>query len=157
MGKDTEFPTRLYYFRMGAPMKGLEVIFSKKSTEHFTPLPLYRKYNERFKFTLDPCTTDDNPLGTPKFYTINDNGLEQTWDNERVFCNPPYGRDIIKWVKKAYYSEAEVVAMLLPVRTDTKWFHDYIYQQSTIEFIRGRLRFSQSKNSAPFPSMVCIF
>ena len=78
----------------------------------------------------------------------------------RVFCNPPYGREIGKWVKKAFRTNEDhgnLVVMLLPARTDTKWFHDYIYHKAEIRFIRGRLKFGDSKNSAPFPSMVVVY
>jgi site-specific DNA-methyltransferase (adenine-specific) len=73
--------------------------------------------------------------------------------------NPPYGRQISKWVKKAYESakKGAVVVGLLPARTDTKWFHDYIYNKAEIRFVRGRLKFGNSKNSAPFPSMLVIW
>lgn len=76
-----------------------------------------------------------------------------------VWCNPPYGREIGKWVEKAYKESLEgvTVVMLLPARTDTKWFHDYIYGKAEIRFVRGRLKFGDSKNSAPFPSMVVVY
>ena len=77
-----------------------------------------------------------------------------------VFVNPPYGREIGNWVEKAYKTNEEhgnLVVMLLPARTDTKWFHDFIYHKAEIRFIRGRLKFGDSKNSAPFPSMVVIY
>lgn len=80
--------------------------------------------------------------------------------NNICWCNPPYGREISKWVKKAYTSSKDdgtTVVMLLPARTDTKWFHEYIYNKSEIRFIKGRLKFGDSKNSAPFPSMVVVF
>jgi site-specific DNA-methyltransferase (adenine-specific) len=70
--------------------------------------------------------------------------------------NPPYGRDIKNWVKKAYESDATVVC-LLPSRTDTSWWHDYCMKSDDIRFIRGRLKFGGSKNSAPFPSVVVVF
>ena len=81
---------------------------------------------------------------------------------EIVWCNPPYGREIYKWVEKGYRSaenEGAIVVMLLPARTDTKWFHEFCYMNrlSTVRFVRGRLKFGGSKNSAPFPSMVVIF
>lgn len=80
-------------------------------------------------------------------------------ERERVWCNPPYGREIGKWVEKAYDESLKgaMVVMLLPARTDTRWFHDYIYNKAEIRFVRGRLKFGDSKNSAPFPSMVVIF
>ena len=77
-----------------------------------------------------------------------------------VWCNPPYGREIGLWVKKAYESAHEsggIVVMLIPARTDTKWFHDYVLHRAEIRFIAGRLKFGGAKNSAPFPSMVVIF
>lgn len=77
-----------------------------------------------------------------------------------MFCNPPYGRVIGDWVKKAYEESKKpdtLVVMLIPARTDTKWFHDYIYHKAEIRFIKGRLKFGGSNNSAPFPSMVVIY
>lgn len=78
----------------------------------------------------------------------------------RVFCNPPYGRKVGEWVKKAYMEgqkDDTLVVMLIPARTDTKYFHDYIYHKAEIRFIKGRLRFGGSQNSAPFPSMLAIY
>lgn len=77
-----------------------------------------------------------------------------------VFCNPPYGRELPKWVKKCHdeaMADAIAVVMLIPSRTDTAWFHNYIYGKAEIRFIKGRLKFGNSKNSAPFPSMIVIF
>ena len=78
----------------------------------------------------------------------------------RVFCNPPYGKDIKLWVQKCYEEsrkENTVVVMLIPARTDTKYFHDFIWKKAEIRFVKGRLKFGESKNSAPFPSMVVVF
>jgi len=87
-----------------------------------------------------------------------DDGLEQDWTGV-CWCNPPYGREIEKWVKKAYISaiEGATVVMLLPARTDTRWFHDWIYGKTEIRFIRGRLKFGGAEHGAPFPSMVVVF
>ena len=79
-----------------------------------------------------------------------------------MWCNPPYGKDIRRWVEKAYCEvgrDADVVVMLIPSRTDTKWFHDFVYNKSNVEvrFVKGRLKFGGSKNYAPFPSMIVIF
>ena len=82
------------------------------------------------------------------------------WGGYRVFCNPPYGREIGKWVEKAFRTNAEhgnLIVMLLPARTDTKWFHDFIYNRAEVRFVRGRLKFGDSKSGAPFPSMVVIY
>ena len=87
-------------------------------------------------------------------------GFCRSGGGNSVFCNPPYGREIGKWVEKAYRTNKEsgdLVVMLLPARTDTKWFHDFIYHKAEIRFIKGRLKFGGSKNSAPFPSMVVIY
>lgn len=132
-----------------------ETMFSSKSNEWETPQVLYEQLNEEFKFTLDPCSTDKNAKCN-KHYTTKDNGLEQDWSGETVFCNPPYGRELPKWIKKCADSKTKVV-MLIPARTDTKAFHEYIYGKAEIRFLKGRLKFSGSKNSAPFPSMIVIF
>ena len=136
----------------------MNVHFSSKSHEWETPQSFYDKLNEKYNFQLDPCCTVDNckcPIG----FTHENDGLLQDWfPYESVFMNPPYGREIIKWVKKAYDESQKgcVVVCLLPARTDTRWFHDYCVK-GEIEFIRGRLKFGGQKNSAPFPSMVVVF
>ena len=124
-------------------MNNLKVHFSSKTDKWFTPKDLYNKLNKEFKFDFDPC-----PIN-PKF-----DGLNIKW-GKRNFMNPPYGREIGKWVKKA--SESPLTVCLLPARTDTKWFHDYILGKAEIRFIKGRLKFGEAVNSAPFPSMVVIF
>jgi len=135
-------------------------MFSSKTTEWETPQEFFDELNAEFNFTLDPCATPDNAK-CKKYYTIKENGLKQNWGGETVFCNPPYGRAIKDWVKKCY-EEAQkpntTVVMLIPARTDTNYFHDYIYGKAKeIRFIRGRLKFGNAKNAAPFPSMVVVF
>jgi site-specific DNA-methyltransferase (adenine-specific) len=135
-----------------------KILFSSSSDEWVTPDLLYNKLNEEFKFDLDPCSTDENAKCIEHF-TKEDNGLSKDWRGRRVFCNPPYS-EINKWVEKAYYETCKdntLVVMLIPSRTDTKYFHNFIYNRTEIRFIKGRLKFSNSKNSAPFPSMVVIF
>ena len=133
------------------------VVFSSKKKDWETPQNLFDELNNEFHFTVDVASSDSN-YKVDKHYTIKENGLIQDWENERVWCNPPYGRKISEWVEKAFYSSALVV-MLLPARTDTKWFHKYIYNKDCAEvrFIKGRLKFGEQKNSAPFPSMIVIF
>jgi len=121
-----------------------------------TPRKFFDELNAEFKFTLDPCCSEENKK-CEKFFTEKDDGLSKSWDNEIVFMNPPYGRDIGKWIKKASEARGGVVVCLLPARTDTRYFHDYIYNKSEIRFIKGRLKFGDAKNSAPFPSMVVVF
>ena len=138
----------------------IAVMFSSKTSEWETPQDFFDKLNEEFNFTLDPCATPQNAK-CKKFYTIKEDGLKQNWQGETVFCNPPYGRAIKDWVRKCYEESKKpntIVVMLIPARTDTSYFHDYIYKKARdIRFVRGRLKFGNSKNSAPFPSMVVVF
>ena len=133
-------------------------VFSSTTDLWATPQDFFDELNEEFEFTLDPCATPDNAK-CAKFFTKEQDGLKQDWTGERVFCNPPYGRAIGAWVKKCH-DEAQkgtLVVMLIPARTDTSYFHDYIYHKAELRFIRGRLKFGGSSQGAPFPSMVVIF
>lgn len=133
-------------------------MFTSNTAEWATPQAFFDELNKEFDFTLDPCATPQNAKCT-RYFTKEIDGLSQSWSGEKVFCNPPYGRDISKWVAKAYaetLSGAKLVVMLIPARTDTAYFHDYIYQKHEVRFIRGRLHFNESKNAAPFPSMVVV-
>lgn len=109
-----------------------------------TPKWLYDELNKEFHFDFDPC-----PLGGGI------DGLLVAW-GERNYINPPYGREIGKWIKRAYESK-KLCVLLIPARTDTRWWHDYIMKANEIRFIKGRLKFGESKNSAPFPSCIAIF
>ena len=134
------------------------IMFSRESDEWSTPQDLFDKLNEEFKFTLDPCATAENAK-CKKYFTAEQNGLLQDWGGETVFCNPPYSK-IGKWVEKAYregHKDGTVVCLLIPARTDTKYFHRFILHRSEIRFLKGRLRFSGAQYNAPFPSMVVIF
>ena len=136
-----------------------ELMFSSKTDLWSTPNDFFDKLNDEFHFTLDPCSTHENAK-CYKHFTEEENGLLQDWGNEVVFCNPPYGRQIKDWVKKSYEESQKdntTVVMLIPARTDTIYFHEYIYHKAEIRFIKGRLKFGNAKNSAPFPSMVVIF
>ena len=137
----------------------VEGMFSSKTMEWTTPQELFNELDSRFHFNLDPCSTHENAK-CEMHYTIEDDGLAQNWGGRRVFCNPPYGREIGKWIRKCS-EEAQkpgtVVVALLPARTDTRWFHEYIKDKTEVEFIKGRLKFGTSKNSAPFPSMIVKF
>jgi len=138
--------------------KTLDVMYSSKSNEWATPIEFYKELDNEFHFNLDPCSDDTN-YKCEKHFTLADDGLSQNWGGYRVFCNPPYS-DIGKWVEKAFregHKDNTIVVMLIPARTDTKYFHDYILHRSEIRFIKGRLKFGEGKNSAPFPSMVVIF
>ena len=134
------------------------VMFRSTTDQWATPQTFFDKINKEFNFTLDPCADSTNHK-CPLYYTKEQNGLLQNWGGHTVFCNPPYGRAIKDWIVKAY-EEAQkpntIVVLLIPARTDTTYFHDYIYQKHEIRFIRGRLKFGDSKNAAPFPSMLVI-
>lgn len=133
-------------------------MFTNATDEWATPQSVFDELNAEFNFTLDPCATKDNAK-CERFFTKDQDGLSKSWENEIVYCNPPYGRVIGNWVKKAYEEskKGSTVVMLIPARTDTKWFHDYIYRKQEIRFIRGRLRFNGVNSNAPFPSMIVVF
>ena len=136
-----------------------ELMFSSKTDNWATPQDFFDELNREFRFNLDPCSSSENHK-CAKYYTREDDGLRQNWGGYRVFCNPPYGRDIGKWVEKCYREGTKdntLVVMLIPARTDTIYFHDLILHRSEIRFVSGRLKFGDSKNAAPFPSMVVIY
>lgn len=126
-------------------MRGLgSPLFSSASVHWATPTDLYGGLHAEFGFTFDPC-----PLGGGI------DGLSVSWAGQRVYCNPPYGRGVGDWLAKA--TEAECAVFLLPARTDTKWWHDYAMKADEIRFLKGRLKFGNAKNSAPFPSVVLVY
>ena len=131
-----------------------ELMFSSKTDLWETPQELFDKYDEIYRFETDVCALPENAK-CKRFFTPEMDRLKQEWSGV-CWCNPPYGRQIGKWVEKAVKSFATVV-MLLPARTDTKWFHDWCLPYGKIEFLRGRLKFGGCDNSAPFPSMIVIF
>lgn len=135
-------------------------MFSSTTNEWETPQDFFDKLNEEFNFTLDPCATPENAK-CKKYYTVKEDGLKQDWQGETVFCNPPYGKAIKNWVKKCYEESRKpntTVVMFIPARTDTTYFHEYIYKKAKeIRFVRGRLKFGNCKENAPFPSMVVVF
>jgi site-specific DNA-methyltransferase (adenine-specific) len=132
-------------------------LMTSNTPEWATPQKVFDELNAEFSFTLDPCSTHENAK-CEKHYTKEDDGLSKSWGGEVVFCNPPYGRELPKWVKKCYEESSHAtIVMLIPARTDTSYFHDYIYHKAEIRFIRGRLKFNDGKLGAPFPSMVVIF
>ena len=134
-----------------------DVMFSSKTDQWSTPQEFYDKLNAEFHFTLDAAADESNHK-CDKYFTAYDDGLSQQWSGT-VWCNPPYCRQAGKWVKKAYEASLNgtTVVMLLPCRPDVSYFHDYILPYAEIRYIRGRLKFGGSKNSAPFPSMVVVF
>lgn len=133
------------------------VFYSSKTDMWATPQDFFDALDAEFHFTLDACAVKENAK-CEAYYTPEQDGLDQPWTG-RVWCNPPYGRNVGQWVKKAHdtASGGGFVVMLLPARTDTRWFHDYIYGKTEVRFIKGRLKFGSCQNAAPFPSMVVIF
>jgi site-specific DNA-methyltransferase (adenine-specific) len=133
-------------------------LFSSATEEWATPKDFFEALDAEFHFTLDPCSTDDNAK-CAKHFTKEQDGLLQDWTGERVFCNPPYGREMPRWIAKCaeHGMMGGIAVMLIPARTDTRAFHEYIYHKAEIRFIRGRLKFGGAKNSALFPSMVVVF
>ncbi len=137
-----------------------DLMFSSATDLWATPQDFFDKLDQEFHFNFDVCATVENAK-CKKFYTEADDSLNNYWHAEPVqtiWMNPPYGREIGKWVKKAYETSlmGDTVVCLLPARTDTAWWHDYC-MKGEIRFIRGRLKFGGQKNSAPFPSAVVIF
>lgn len=137
-----------------------QVLFSSKSQEHTTPQDFFNKLNDEFNFICDLAATKENALCV-KFFSKEDDALSQEWPKGNCFCNPPYGRDLGSWILKAKQEalSGTTTVMLIPARTDTRWFHDWVlpYRLNEIRFIKGRLKFGGSKNPAPFPSMLIIF
>ena len=134
-----------------------ESLYSSKTDMWETPQDLFDDLDREFNFDLDVCATQENAK-CKRYYTPEQDGLSQPWDGT-CWCNPPYGRDIGQWVRRALFASfgGSTVVMLLPARTDTKWFHDYIYKRAEIRFVKGRLKFGNSKDNAPFPSMIVVF
>ena len=133
-------------------------MYTSNSEEWGTPQELFNRLNKEFNFTIDICASKENTK-CPKYYTKEEDALKQEWGGV-IWMNPPYGRQIGNWVKKAKeiarQGKAPVVC-LLPARTDTAWWHDYAMKADEIRFIKGRLKFGDGKGSAPFPSAIVIF
>ena len=131
-------------------------LFTSNTDMWATPQWLFDKLDAEHGFTTDVCAVPENAK-VAHYYTPEQDGLKQDWTGI-CWMNPPYGRKIKEWVKKAYESaqRGATVVCLLPARTDTAWWHDYC-MKGDITFLRGRLKFGDSKNSAPFPSAVVIF
>lgn len=135
-------------------------MFSSETGMWATPQSFFDSVNEIYNFSLDVCATSENTKCV-NYFSPDVDGLSQKWSGV-CWMNPPYGRGISKWIKKASDETTKgncIVVALLPARTDTKWFHNYIYKKDSIsiEFIKGRLKFGGAKNAAPFPSMLVIF
>lgn len=133
-------------------------LFSSATPEWGTPQWLFDSLDKEFGFTLDPCSTDENAKCDLHF-TVQEDGLSKDWEDHVVFMNPPYGREISKWMKKAQDSAkcGSTVVCLVPARTDAKWWHNYCMRAGAeIRLLRGRLKFDGGRHSAPFPSAIVV-
>lgn len=143
-------------------MKKKSVHFSSKYSSWETPLELFLEWDKKYQFTLDVCATSKNSK-CPIFLDPEINGLTSHWEGNRCWMNPPYGREIKHWVKKAYMETRKpntLVVGLLPARTDTEWFHEYVLDKARIEFVKKRISFlvdGAVKYPAPFPSLFAIW
>ncbi len=145
--------------RVDDPIRGQHLnqgLFSSLTPEWPTPAGVFAALDEQYHFTLDACAAPEN-AECERYFTAEQDALRQEWTGT-VFCNPPYGREIGRWLKKAWESaqQGATVVCLMPSRTDTPWWHPYCVQ-GNIFFIRGRLRFGDAQNSAPFASAVVVF
>ena len=124
-----------------------------------TPKYLFDRISSIFNFSLDVCALPENAK-CENYYTPKDDGLSKPWRGG-VWCNPPYGREISSWVKKAYEESQKeynsFVLMLLPARTDTKWWWEYVQGKATLFFIKGRVKFGDHNVGAPFPSVLALY
>src|ERR1041384_303532 len=152
-------------------MTNMNVHYSSKSNEWETPIDLFNRLNDEFHFNLDAAATHDNHL-CDNYFTIENDALKQDWTQYKsIFVNPPYSRLIGKFVEKAYNESKKncIIVMLIPARTCTKFFHNYIMKSKEIRFIKGRCKFVNRSfprwradgnfkvTPAPFPSMIVVF
>lgn len=146
-------------------------LFSSKNMDWCTPVDFFQQLDAEFHFDLDAAASDKNAKCT-RYFTKKEDGLKMDWGGYHVFCNPPYGREIAKWVQKAWAESRKyntLVVMLIPARTDTEYWHNYIFNKAMdIRFIKGRLKFTDANGTpyqdkkgrpmgAPFPSAVVVW
>jgi phage N-6-adenine-methyltransferase len=132
------------------------VHFLNKSDRWATPREFFERLDEEFEFTTDVCAEAENRK-CEKYYSPIDDGLAQKWAGV-CWCNPPYS-DCASWVRKAFEASLSgvIVVCLIPARTDTRYWHDYVMRADEVRLLKGRLRFVGGTASAPFPSAVVIF
>jgi len=136
-------------------------MMSSKKMDWQTPKDFFDKLNKEFSFSLDPAANGTNAL-CAKYFTEAQDGLTQSWKGETCYVNPPYGRALKNWIRKAYEESKDPdtsVVMLIPARPDTKYWAEYVMQANEIRFVRGRLKFGggETNDPAPFPSAVVVF
>lgn len=127
---------------------GLQALMSSAHDCWGTPAHVYQTLDAEFHFDFDPCPLNGTEDGTAPLFV--------PWQGRRVYCNPPYGPALRSFLERAL--EADIAVFLIPARTDTRWFHEIVLPKAKeIRFIKGRLKFGDAKNSAPFPSMIVVF
>lgn len=131
--------------------------YSTQKYDWQTPPEVFDPLHEEFNFTVDACATPDNAL-LQRYWTPEDDALAQDWSGERIWCNPPYGKFQRPFIEKAAERRAQVAVFLLPARTDTRAWHDWIFPYaSDVRFVKGRIQFVGAPYPAPFPSAIVIW
>jgi site-specific DNA-methyltransferase (adenine-specific) len=135
-----------------------QALYSSRTDEWPTPQSFFDELDAEFHFTLDACATRRNAK-CARYYTAAQDGLRQDWGTHRVFCNPPYGGEMRAWACKCFEASraGALVVLLAHARTDTRWFHGWVYGKAELRFVKGRLRFGDGAQSAPFPSLVAVY
>lgn len=133
-------------------------VFSSRTEEWETPQYVFDALNAEFDFQLDVCATEENKK-CARYFDKPADGLKQEWSPYHCFMNPPYGKEIGLWMRRAYEQSLTggIVVCLVHARTDTRWWHDWAMKASEIRFVKGRLKFGDGKQSAPFPSCIVVF
>lgn len=121
-----------------------------------TPPQVFDALHKEFAFTVDAAASHENAL-LPRYWTARKDGAVQDWTGERVWCNPPYGKEQIPFIRKAAQRTAEVAVLLVPARTDTRIWHECVFGVAEVRFVKGRLKFGEGKTPAPFPSAILIY
>jgi phage N-6-adenine-methyltransferase len=136
----------------------LKVYHRSLKEDHATPPDYFAVWDTEFHFTLDPCASPENAC-CPLYFTKEQDGLVQDWRGHTVYMNPPYGRKIGHWMRKAYESaqEGATVVCLIPARTDTRWWHAYVVSKAEVRYLARRLKFGDAKHGATFPSVLVIY
>lgn len=142
----------------------MDVHFSSAKDDWETPDDLFNELHERFNFTVDAAASHNNAK-LPRYWTKEDDALSKSWSEERVWLNPPYGREIFAFMKKCHDEQRrapelppEIICALVPARTDTRWWHEHVIGgYADVKFIKGRLKFKGAKHSAPFPSALLLY
>ncbi len=141
-----------------------KTLYSSKHDDWGTPQVLFDRLHEIYDFQLDAAASPRNAK-CPRFFTTKDDALTKSWlEYQRIWLNPPYGRNIGDWMKKAFEESRRgaLVVCLVHARTDTRWWHNWVESKAQVTFLKGRLKFTRGENSeiaqsAPFPSVLVVY